>query len=45
MEKEKAPEIVKKIEFKDVSFAYEDSNIDILKNFSRTIKGGKTVVL
>ena len=34
-------EQIKKIEFKNVTFNYEDANTDILKNFSCVIKGGK----
>ena len=37
----KAPRAIKKIEFKNITFTYEDANTDILKNFSCVIKGGK----
>ena len=37
----KAPRAIKKIEFKNITFNYEDANTDILKNFSCVIKGGK----
>ena len=35
-----APLIIKKIEFKNISFKYEDSEKNVLENFSCTIKGG-----
>ena len=38
---EKAPKIIKKIEFKNITFSYKGSNTNILKNFSCIIKGGK----
>lgn len=40
--KEKS-EIIGQIEFKNVSFTYEDTNITALKNISFTIKPGQTV--
>ena len=40
--KEKS-EIIGQIEFKNVSFAYEDTNITALKNISFTIRPGQTV--
>lgn len=37
--------IVGKIEFKNVSFTYEDTNITALKNISFTIENGETVAI
>ncbi len=38
--KNQAPVIIKKIEFKNIFFKYEDSNKNVINNFSCTIKGG-----
>ena len=38
-------EIVGKIEFKNVSFTYDDTNIDALKNISFTINKGETLAI
>ncbi|SDM97549.1 ABC transporter ATP-binding protein [Kriegella aquimaris] len=40
-----ATPITGKIEFKNVSFTYEDTNITALKNISFTIKAGETVAI
>ena len=39
--RDKAPKIIKKIEFKNITFSYKDSNKDILKNLSCIIKRWK----
>ena len=40
-----ASEIIGKIEFKNVGFTYEDTNINALKNISFTVNPGETVAI
>jgi len=44
-EVEKEKEIHGKIEFKNVSFTYEDTNIEALRNVSFTVEAGQTVAI